>query len=232
MWIQYIFMMIGLHAVDILLFHIIPPYENVMPLSSNHHRWSSAARGFAFGKASRVAAMSGIRRVRSSAVLVAADATSAGGSPGASPKSVVGSYDLDTLPNSWDNCSEIRERMRNGQNLVLAVDHAAGQLASCYVDATVENLKANVEVLIPVVTIMQQHELQLPGIEKLISAVDGLFTLAKVSRTNDHFYQEAWAIRRLISKLKRFTYRTTPPQELQLQIRSWWCSWIEKQILQ
>lgn len=107
--------------------------------------------------------------------------------------------------------------MRNGQNLVLALDHSEGKLVSEYVDPTVDNLKANVEVLRPIMTMMKKNDLQLPSIEKLIGAVDGLFSLAKISRSQDHFYQEAWAIRRLISKLKRFTYRPTPPQELQVK---------------
>lgn len=193
-------------------------YASMTPLSPNHRR-SSAERVFAFSEAGSVAAMSGkvLRRVRSSAVLAQGGTSSQASSPMTSPRGVVGSYDLETLPASWDNSPEIRERMRNGQNLVLALDHREGKLVSEYVDPTVDNLKANVEVLRPIMTVMKQNDLQLPSIEKLIGAVDGLFSLAKISRSDDHFYQEAWAIRRLISKLKRFTYRPTRPQEIKVK---------------
>ena len=138
-------------------------------------------------------------------------------SPAASPRSVVGTYDLDNLPVEWDNLPTVRERMRAGECLCMSFDRTTGKSTSAYVDATVENLRINCEILKPLVVIMEKHELQLPAIDKLIKAIHDLFDLAKLSRSEDQCYQEAWALRRLISKLKRFTYRPAPPQDLSSQ---------------
>lgn len=135
-------------------------------------------------------------------------------SPGTSPKSLVGSFSLEGIPTIWDDQAAIRERIRDSMNLCLAYDYRTGKATSDYVDATVENLKLNAPILMPLLAVMKGHDLQLPAIEKLISAVQEFFLLAKVSRSSDHCYQEAWALRRMIQKLKRFTYRTAPPQDL------------------
>ena len=134
-------------------------------------------------------------------------------SPNQSPKSMVGKFELIDLPISWDNDPAIRERIRNGLNLCAAYDPKTGELVSKYVDGTPENLRVNAPVLKPIVTLMRQNDLQLPAIDKLISSVDEFFQLAKLTRSMDDCYQEAWAIRRLIGKLKRYTYRNLPPQD-------------------
>ena len=144
-----------------------------------------------------------------------ADGDSAqGDSQGSSPKSVVGSFDLKDVPIQWDNDPAIRERIRNGDNLCLAWDGDAGKYLSKYVDPTMENLKVNAPVLKPLVILMAENQNMLPSISNLIDAVDELFKLAKLIRSSEHHYQEAWAIRRMIGKLKRFTYRSTPPQDV------------------
>ena len=125
----------------------------------------------------------------------------------------MGKFELIDLPISWDNDPAIRERIRNGLNLCAAYDPKTGELVSKYVDGTPENLRVNAPVLKPIVTLMRQNDLQLPAIDKLISSVDEFFQLAKLTRSMDDCYQEAWAIRRLIGKLKRYTYRNLPPQD-------------------
>ena len=137
-----------------------------------------------------------------------------GDSQGSSCKNVVGSFDLLDVPVQWDNDPAIRERMRSGDNLCLAWDGDTGKYVSKYVDPTIANLKVNSAVLKPLVILMGENQLRLPSISKLIDAVDELFKLAKLVRSSDHHYQEAWAIRRMIGKLKRFTYRPTPPQDI------------------
>ena len=134
-------------------------------------------------------------------------------SPGASPKNVlVGSYSLKGIAMEWDNQPAIRERIRENQSLVLAMNHETGKGESIYVNATLENLRLNSVVLEPLAVRMKDNNLQLPSIDNLIASVDEFFQLAKLSRGSDHCYQEAWSLRRLIGKLKRFTYRTCPPQ--------------------
>ena len=126
---------------------------------------------------------------------------------------VVGSYCLDQVPVQWDNHPSVRERIRDNNSLVLAFDYETGKPTSKYVDATVDNLKLNSPVVMPLATLMRENDLQIPAIEKLTGAVADFFQLAKLSRSDDHAYQEAWALRRLVGKLKRFTYRSTPPQD-------------------
>ena len=143
----------------------------------------------------------------------AGHASSRASSPGNSPRgSVVGTYDLDGMAISWDNNPSVRERIRQGKNLCLALD-VKGEPTSSYVDPTMDNLKLNSCVLTPVLSLMKGHGLQLPSIEKLISAVDDFFSLAKLSRTKEDCYQEAWAIRRMIVRSKKLCYRHCPPQD-------------------
>ena len=201
------------------------PSDNSWELHKNAHEFLSPPnvlrrKGFwlLWKRLSRYTAMAcKAIHVRSAGLVASSRATSPGASPKLSPRSVVGNYDLEKLPIEWDNSPTIRERMRDGHNLCLSYDSGAGKGVSKYVDATVENLRINAPVLKPLVAIMKKNDLQLPAIEKLILAVEGLFQLAKLSRTSDHFYQEAWSLRRLISKLKRFTYRPAPPQDLDHQ---------------
>ena len=137
------------------------------------------------------------------------------GSPSSStisPKVRVGSFALDGIPLLWDNEPTIRERMRESSNLCLACDDS-GKGTSSFVDGTTDNVRLNAPVLLPLVKLMKMHELQLPSITNLIEAVENFFTLAKLSRSPEECYQEGWALRRLLAKLKRFTYRATPPQD-------------------
>ena len=150
--------------------------------------------------------------VRSPALPAPADGRGEAGKD-SSPRNVVGDFDLKDVPTKWDNDPAIRERMRNGDNLCLSWDEGTGTYMSKYVDPTIDNLKINGPVLKPIVTIMGRTGLQIPSITALIDAVDAVFKLAKLNRTSDHHYQEAWAIRRQIAKLKRFTYRSSPPQD-------------------
>ena len=126
---------------------------------------------------------------------------------------VVGSYSLDHVPVQWDNHPTIRDRIRQNLNLVVAYDFETGNPSSNYVDATCENVKLNAPALMPLATLMKENNLRIPAIEKLTVAVSEFFQLAKLSRSDDHAYQEAWALRRLVGKLKRFTYRSAPPQD-------------------
>ena len=138
-------------------------------------------------------------------------------SPGAgstkSPKARVGTYELEGIPLAWDNEPTIRERVREKKNLCLSHDFETGRSESDFVGATAHNLKLNAPVLKPLVVMMKAHGLQLPAIDRLIAAVQEFFDMTKLVRTHEQCYQESWAIRRMIGKLKRYTYRSTPPQD-------------------
>ena len=135
-------------------------------------------------------------------------------SPASTPRNVVGSYSLGCIPVKWDNNPTIRCRMRDDQNLCLAFNYEKQCGESTYVDATIDNLKLNAAVLEPLAHMMQENDQKLPSIENLITAVGDFFQLAKMTRTSDHCYQEAWSLRRMIGKLKKFTYRSHAPQDL------------------
>jgi len=124
----------------------------------------------------------------------------------------VGALDLSGLPTAWDNEPAIRERVRDNNNLCLTYDHDC-KVGNGYVDATIENVKLNQAVLLPICKIMKENNLQLPILDHLIEAIDKFFQVAKLPRNPEHCYQEAWSIRRLLNKLKRSTYRVAPPQD-------------------
>ena len=135
-----------------------------------------------------------------------------GSSIDGSPK-VVGAYSLETLPMARDDSTVVRDRIRDNHNLLMKYDFNEGKAVSHgYIDAVADNVKLNAPVLKPLVGLMKDHDLQLPGIEPLISAIDGFYQLCKVARSNDLVYQEAWTLRRLIGKLKKYLYRPFPPQ--------------------
>ena len=136
-----------------------------------------------------------------------------------SPKAVVvGDYVLDTLPASWDNTASIRDRIRCGQNLLVRWDPVTGATdSSGFVEACNDNLKVNADVLTPLLVIMKDQELQLPSISTLLHAIEGFYTLSKISRSEDLIYQEAWAVRRMIGRMKKHLYRNFPPQDSQYQ---------------
>ena len=133
-------------------------------------------------------------------------------SPNPSPRSLVGNYHLDAVPSQWDNDQALRSRMRAELNLVIALDEK-GEECNSFVDATTANVAANSAVLLPIAKLMCQNNMTLPSIGRLIESIDKFFQVAKRSVPLEKCYHEAWSIRRLIGKLKRFLYRDSPPQD-------------------
>jgi len=90
--------------------------------------------------------------------------------------------------------------MRNGESLIMRFDSTVGKTeAASAVEATVENLKLNTPVLLPIMEIMAINDLRLPSIEALIGAIEDFYQLCKKTvRQPDYVYQEAWSIRRMI----------------------------------
>lgn len=167
---------------------------------------------------------------RTAAKTKPARATSSGSGHSASPttgsssefsprNASVGYYSLDDLPGLWDNNPIIRDRLRHqesgsktGLPLVVGLD-AAGAEAEVYVEATLDVLKANEYVMMPVLHLMSKNMLMLPHIDRVIEAVDSFYKICKKPRGGDHCYQQAWAIRRLIGYTKHQCYRDFPPQD-------------------
>lgn len=127
-------------------------------------------------------------------------------------QTLVGRYELTGLSSSWDNDPLIRERIRENRNLCLNLGQD-GEPASEHVDASTDTIKLNNIVLLPLCSLMRENELMLPCIDNLIQSVDEFFQITKRHKSMEHSYHEAWAIRRLLVKLKRFLYRDHPPQD-------------------
>lgn len=134
-------------------------------------------------------------------------------SPSCSPKSVVGTFGLESIPVTWDNDHQIRDRIRLNENLTMRFNSSLGKTETGFVEATPENCRVNAPVLKPLLTIMRENDLQLPAIPTIINAIESFYQLSKVVRSSDQVYQESWAIRRLIGKMKKFAYRQSPPQD-------------------
>lgn len=133
-------------------------------------------------------------------------------SPSTHGKILVGRYDLDGLAISWDNDPGVRERMREGMHLCLTLD-PQGNPSNGHVEPTLEAIKLNQMVLHPIAEVMRQQDLMLPCIDNLIQSVDQLYQLAQLPRSLELCYQEAWAIRRMLVKLKKCLHREYPPQD-------------------
>ena len=142
-----------------------------------------------------------------------APSPSASGSEG-SPRGLVGSFSLDSMAVSWDDSPTIRDRIRENHNLMMRYDDTLRKpVADGYIDATIDNIKLNAMVLTPLLVVMKDNNHQLPSIEALNKAIDAFYQLSKVARSTDLVYQESWALRRLIGRLKKFIYRPFPPQD-------------------
>ena len=134
-------------------------------------------------------------------------------SPSASPKVVVGSYDCSGLPKKWDDDAVIRERIRSNFNLVVRIDHEF-KPANGYVESTTDNVKLNAPIMGPVCDLMKDNDLKPPALDVLIEQINLFYVIAKVWGGYESYYQQAWAIRRLLGKLKTYTYREFPPEDM------------------
>ena len=130
-----------------------------------------------------------------------------------STKTIVGSYDVSGLPGVWDGDATIRERLRNGHNLVVTLDPIDGKICSSHVDATTQNLKLNAPAVLPLAKLVGQHDLRVPSLDRLMGSIDTFYQITKKSMNQEECYQQSWCLRRLLGKLKTFTYRTHPPQD-------------------
>ena len=142
------------------------------------------------------------------------------GSPTSTPsnhaKERVGKYDLGGLSRSWDDSQDCRERLRAGHNLLQNFDSTNQVNVDGDVDKTLENCMINSFVLLPVMDLLRQNQLMLPALDRLIQCIDAFYRTSKVTRTLEHCYNQAWAIRDLINVLKGLLYRESPPTDAQL----------------
>ena len=94
----------------------------------------------------------------------------------------------------------------------MAVDSSGKEVVE-FVAATKSNLETNACVIRPIAELMAKNDLLLPAIDRLILAIEEYYLMAKRTISHENAYNEAWAVRRLIGKLKRYVYRPVPPED-------------------
>ena len=130
-------------------------------------------------------------------------------SPVVSPRSVASDksskiygYSLAGLHTSWDNIPVVRNRLRNGKNLILQFDPEREELVNGPVDKTLANVRNNLDALKPVLELMRENNTQPPIIDYVIEEVRNLYNCSKVKVNHDTIYHQSWAIRHLASLAK------------------------------
>lgn len=129
----------------------------------------------------------------------------------------VGKYELGGLVHAWDDDQLIRGRLREGLALFLDFDKESAKSVERTVDINTQNIKCNLPVLLPITKLMQENNMLMPNIDRLIQVVDQVYTISKNPRSLEHCYQMAWVCRRLLVCGKAYCYRPAPPEEPRLK---------------
>lgn len=108
---------------------------------------------------------------------------------------------------------EIRDRIRSNLDLVNRLDEEGKPCRGGHIESTSDNLKLNEPVLIPICHLMEKNELKPPALDRIIQQIGAFYTLAKLWGGYESYYHQAWAVRRLLGKLKTYTYRDLPPED-------------------
>ena len=135
----------------------------------------------------------------------------------------VGNYDLVGVSQDWDNSAVLRQRIRDGHHLCRHMSSENMEEEDTYVESSMDDVRVNKFVLVPLMTLMAQHDLLLPNLDRLIQSIDLLYQTAKKPRSLEHSYQQAWAIRRLIQQVKSHLYKNEPPQD--------WIGWTDEKYI-
>ena len=122
-------------------------------------------------------------------------------------------YSLEGLANAWDNFDLIRERLREGHPLLRHYDGKQKEELDQYVEKSTANCRVNQAVLAPVLMFMKENNMSPPCIDNVIHECDLFYKKCKSTLgKGDRYYQDAWAIRRLCTYVKSFTYKPYQPK--------------------
>ncbi|CAE7858715.1 unnamed protein product [Symbiodinium microadriaticum] len=111
-------------------------------------------------------------------------------------------YSLDGLAVAWDNCRVVRQRLRNRSNLLR---HRCPKLKESFntkVERSAFNVRENAAVLRPVLGYVASQGAA-PTIERLVEQIRDLLADCKAQLIGQTLHQQAWAIRHLLSLLKK-----------------------------
>lgn len=117
------------------------------------------------------------------------------------PKEVIEDQGSLGLRLKWDNTPAVRQRMREGFNLVVHYDPKLKRICNTAVERSLSNVKANLEVLRPVCPLYRSLG-KAPDIVPLEKEVSQLYSLYNVVTSSKVILDQAWAIRHLITVLK------------------------------
>ena len=139
--------------------------------------------------------------------------TSCGSESGAESRGErVGGYSLGGLAQRWDDCQDVRNRLRNEYDLVVK-DDGHGGISNGHVDKTMVNVVANSIVLSPILKLMADNGRRVPGIDDLLPEVSLVYDFNKIIADEAKWYKDAWAIRRLLTYVKALIWRPAPPRD-------------------
>ncbi|CAJ1372108.1 unnamed protein product [Effrenium voratum] len=126
-------------------------------------------------------------------------------------------YDLSGVSESWDDTALVRQRLREGNRVLMHWDGLLHKEVNEYVERTNSNVKLNREILTPLLKLMSQNDQLLPQIDRVMEQMGLLYQKAKVSVSQETIYQESWAIRRLLTTAKSWQYKDHPPKDSELR---------------
>lgn len=116
---------------------------------------------------------------------------------------------LDGLAELWDARAPVRERLRDFQRLVLQkpVGSDAPVAAAGSVAKSMDNVRFNSEVLMPVMKKMSENRESVPDIAALMAEIEKIYTVHKITVASGASRDEAWSSRYLYGKAKTMMYR-------------------------
>ena len=131
----------------------------------------------------------------------------------ASGKTVVFS-ELKGLKAHWDNCVEVRERMRDFGRLVLEAPKPdeKPEVPSAAVAKTVENARFNSFALRPLLKMMSKCRNAVPCIDSLTAEVQDLHAAHKLNSSFKVVSDEAWSLRYTLGVVKNAMWRQKAPK--------------------
>ena len=109
---------------------------------------------------------------------------------------------ISGLALKWDDSSVIRQRMREGFNLCIHYDSKVKKETNFEVARNVKNLKANQQVMVPVLHIIRSTGCII-NIDRLAMEVTKLYKLNDKTINTKTQYDQAWSIRHLVGVLRR-----------------------------
>ena len=115
---------------------------------------------------------------------------------------MVGSFEMGELASAWDESGTIRQRLREGENLV---DSKPGN-----VDSSIRECVANQDVLTPMLHRFFAGQMKLPEIAGLRQEIETLYKKNARQPSEDVVDDNGWDLRKMLRFIKRKAQRDDP----------------------